>query len=120
MRKLTEMRKSSLDRLFMLKRDVSLAEDLTRLRICAQELLSVKVKRQIGSNRYLYFQLKIIVWVFLPIKAKEVPTVGLPSHHLMWGAHSRQNLMRARSVYLSARNVPWTSEKTLALMEDKA
>ena len=45
MRKLTEMRKSSLDRLFMLKRDVSLAEDLTRLRICAQELLSVKVKR---------------------------------------------------------------------------
>ena len=119
MRKLTEMRKSSLDRLFMLKRDVSLAEDLTRLRICAQKLLSVKVKRQIGSNRYLYFQLKIIVWVFLPIKAKEVPIVGLPSHHLMWGAQSRQNLMRARSVYLSARNVPWTSEKALALMEDK-
>ena len=52
------MRKSSLDRLFMLKRDVSLAEDLTRLRICAQELLSVKVKRQIGSNGYLHLQLK--------------------------------------------------------------
>ena len=119
MRKLTEMRKSSLDRLFMLKRDVSLAEDLTRLRICVQELLSVKVKRQIGSNRYLYFQLKIIVWVFLPIKAKEVPTVGLPSHHLMWGAHSRQNLMRAHFVYRSARSVPWMNERTLVLTEDK-
>ena len=29
----------------MLKRDVSLAEDLTGLRICAQELLSLKVIR---------------------------------------------------------------------------
>ena len=47
-----------MDRLFMLKRDVSLAEDLTRLRIYAQELLSVKIKRQIGSNGYLYLQLK--------------------------------------------------------------
>ena len=52
------MRKSSSDRLFMLKRDVSLAEDLTRFRICVQELFSVKVKRQIGSNGYLYLQLK--------------------------------------------------------------
>ena len=76
------MRKSSLDRLFMLKSDVSLAKDLTGLRICAQELLSVKVKRQIGSNGYLYLQLKITVWVFLPIKAKEVSTIGLPSHCL--------------------------------------
>ena len=42
----------------MLKRDVSLAKDLTGLRICAQELLSVKVKKQIGSNGYLYLQLK--------------------------------------------------------------
>ena len=57
-RKLTKMRKSSSDRLFMLKGDVSLAEDLTGLRICVQELLSVKVKRQIGSNGYLYLQLK--------------------------------------------------------------
>ena len=48
------MRKSSSDKLFMLKRDVSLAEGLAGLRICAQELLSVKVKRQIGSNGYLY------------------------------------------------------------------
>ena len=52
------MRKSSLDGLFMLKRDISLAKDLTELRICAQELLSVKVKRQIGLNGYLYLQLK--------------------------------------------------------------
>ena len=52
------MRKSSLNRLFMLKRGVSLAEDLIGFKVCAQELLSVKVKRQIGSNGYLYLQLK--------------------------------------------------------------
>ena len=57
----------------MLERDVSLAGDLTELRICAQELLSVKVKRQIGSNGYLYLQLKITVWVFSPIKLKKSP-----------------------------------------------
>ena len=45
------MRKSSSDRLFMLKRDVSLAEHLTGFKVYAQELLSVKVKRQIGSKR---------------------------------------------------------------------
>ena len=44
-RKLTEIRKSSLDRLFMLERDLSLARSLTELRICVQELLSAKVKR---------------------------------------------------------------------------
>ena len=66
------MRKSSSDRLFVLKRDVSSAKDLTGLRICAQELLSVKVKRQIGSNGYLYLQLKITVWVFPPIKANTI------------------------------------------------
>ena len=37
----------------------------------------------------------------------------------MWEAQSRQNLMRARSVYRSSRNKPWTSEKALALTEDK-
>ena len=63
----------------MLKRDVSLAEDLTELRICAQELLSVKVKRQIGSNGYLYLQLKITVQVFPPIKLKKSPP--LDYHH---------------------------------------
>ena len=44
-RKLTEMKKSSSDMLFMLERDLSLARSLTELRICVQELLSAKVKR---------------------------------------------------------------------------
>ena len=63
----------------MLKRDVSLAGDLTELRICAQELLSVKVKRQIGLNGYLYLQLKITVRVFPPIKLKK--SSPLDYHH---------------------------------------
>ena len=70
------MRKSSSDRLFMLKRVVSLAEDLIKLRICAQELLNVKVKGQIGSNGYLYLQLRMIVQVFPPIKLKKSPPLG--------------------------------------------
>ena len=65
----------------MLKRDVSLAEDLTGLKICAQELLSVKVKRQIGSKGYLYPQLKIIVPIFPPIKLKKSPP--LDYHHIV-------------------------------------
>ena len=69
------MRKSSSDKLFMLKRDVSLAEDLNGLRICVQELLSVKVKRQIGSKGYLYPQLKIIMRVFLPLMLKKSPAL---------------------------------------------
>ena len=73
------MRKSSSNKLFMMKRDMSLAEDLTELRICAQELLSVKVKRQIGSNGYLYLQLKIIVRVFPSLKLKKSPP--LDCHH---------------------------------------
>ena len=52
------MRKSSPERLFMLKEGVSLAEHLTEFKVCVQELLNVKVKRQIGSNGYLYPQLK--------------------------------------------------------------
>ena len=75
------MRKSSSNRLFMLKRDVSLAEDLIELRICAQELLSVKVKRQIGSNGYLYLQLKIILRVFPSIKSKK--SQPLDCHHIV-------------------------------------
>ena len=42
----------------MQKGDVILPENLTEFRVYAQELLSVKVKRQIGSNEYLYLQLK--------------------------------------------------------------
>ena len=73
------MRKSSSDKLFMLERDVSLAGNLTKLRICAQELLSAKVKRQIGSNRYLYLQLEITMRVFPLIKLKKSPP--LDYHH---------------------------------------
>ena len=39
------MRKSSSDKLFMLKEGVILAGHLTRFKVCAQELLDVKVKR---------------------------------------------------------------------------
>ena len=52
-------------------------------------------------------------------KVKEVPNVRLPLHRWMWEAPSHQNLIRARSVYRSARSVPWSGEKTLALTEDK-
>ena len=77
-RKLTEMRKSSSNRLFMLERDLSLAGSLTELRICALELLSAKVKRQISSNEYLYLPLKVTVWVFPPIKVRKSPPLD---HH---------------------------------------
>ena len=74
--------------------------------------------KEIDWFKWVFIPLiKITILVFPPIKAKEVPTVGLPSHRLMWGAQSRQHLMRMHSVYRSA--MPWTSEKALALMEDK-
>ena len=50
--------------------------------------------------------IKITARIFLPIKAREISTVGLPSHRLTWGAQSHQNLMPTRPVYRSARNVP--------------
>ena len=43
-RKLTEVRKSSSDRLFMLKDVVSLTRHLTKFKVCAQELLDAKLK----------------------------------------------------------------------------
>ena len=52
--KLTEGRKGSSNRLFMLEIDLNLDESLTKPRICALELLSEKVKRQISSKNYLY------------------------------------------------------------------
>ena len=58
-RKLTERRKGSSDRLFMLKMDLNLDESLTEPRICALELLSAKVKRQISSRNYLYLPSKV-------------------------------------------------------------
>ena len=75
------MRKSSSDRVFMLKRDMSLAGDLTELKICAQELLSAKVKRQIGLNGYLYLPLKTTLRAFPPIKLKKSPP--LDYHHIV-------------------------------------
>ena len=80
-RKLTERRKSSLDWLFMLERDLSLDGSLTEPRICAQELLSAKVKRQVRSNGNLYLPLKITVWVFPPIKVRKFQPSKSPSHH---------------------------------------
>ena len=56
--KLTEVRKNSSGRLFMLKEGVSSAEHLTKFKVYAQELLDVKVKWQISSNGYLYPQLR--------------------------------------------------------------
>ena len=50
--------------------------------------------------------IKITTLIFPPIKAKEIPTIGLPSHRLMWRAQSHQNLMRMRLVYQSTRSVP--------------
>ena len=43
-RKLTEVRKSSSGRLFMLKDGVSSTGHLTKFKVCAQELLDAKVK----------------------------------------------------------------------------
>ena len=77
-KKLTERRKSSSDRLFMLERDLNLDESLTEPRICALELLSAKVKRQIYSKDYLYLPLKVTVWIFPPIKVRKSPPLD---HH---------------------------------------
>ena len=70
-RKLTERSKSSSDGLFMLKRDLGLDGSLTEPRICAPELLSAKVKRQISSKDYLYLPLKVPVRIFPPIKVRK-------------------------------------------------
>ena len=58
-RELTEKRKGSSDRLFVLEIDLNLDESLTEPRICALELLSAKVKRQISSKNYLYLPSKV-------------------------------------------------------------
>ena len=80
-RKLTEMRISSSGRLFMLERNLSLAGSLIELRTYAQELLSVKVKRQVRSNENLYLPLKITVRIFPPIKVRKSQPSKSPSHH---------------------------------------
>ena len=77
-RKLTERRKSSSDRLFVLERDLNLDGSLTEPKICALELLSAKVKRQISSRNYLYLQSKVIARIFPPIKVRKSPPLD---HH---------------------------------------
>ena len=113
----------------MLERDVSLAGDLTELKICAQELLSAKVKRQIGSNGYLYLQLKITMGVFPLIKLKKSPP--LDSHRFIKAPmnarlvyrsnpyRSTKVLMTVRLVHRNARSMPWAGEEALTLTRDK-
>ena len=72
-RRLIERRKGSSDRLFMLEIDLNLDESLTEPRICALELLSAKVKRQISSRNYLYLPSKVIARIFPPIKVRKSP-----------------------------------------------
>ena len=77
-RELTEKRKSSSDRLFMLEIDLNLDEGLDEPRIYALELLSVKVKRQISSKNNLYLPSKVTARIFPLIKTRESPPLD---HH---------------------------------------
>ena len=77
-RELTEKRKDSSNRLFVLEVDLNLNQNLTEPKICALELLSAKVKRQISSKNYLYLPLKITVRIFPPIKVRKSPPLD---HH---------------------------------------
>ena len=77
-RELTEKRKGVSDRLFVLEIDLNLDESLDEPRIYALELLSAKVKRQIGSNNHLYLSSKVIAQIFPPIKARKSPSLD---HH---------------------------------------
>ena len=58
-RELTEKRKGSSDKLFMLEIDLNLDESLDEPRIYALELLSAKVKRQISSKNHSYLPSKV-------------------------------------------------------------
>ena len=70
-RELTEKRKGSSDRLFVLEIDLNLNEGLTEPKICTLELLSAKVKRQISSKNYLYLPSKVTARIFSPIKVRK-------------------------------------------------
>ena len=72
-RELTEKRKGASDRLFVLEIDLNLDESLTEPRICALELLSAKVRRQISSRNYLYLPSKVTARIFSPIKVRKSP-----------------------------------------------
>ena len=58
---------------------MSLDESSDEPRVYALELLSAKLKRQIRSKKHLCFLLRVTVRIFLPIKAKESPSLDL--HH---------------------------------------
>ena len=77
-RELTEKRKGSSDRLFMLEVDLNLDESLTEPKKCALELLSTKVRRQINSKNYLYLLSKVTARIFPPIKVRKSPPLD---HH---------------------------------------
>ena len=77
-KELTEKRKGSSDRLFVLEIDLNLDESLVEPRIYALELLSAKVRRQISSKNYLYLSLKVTARIFSPIKARKSPPLD---HH---------------------------------------
>ena len=79
-RELTERRKISSDGLFVLKRDLSLDGSLTEPRVCVPELLSAKVKRQIGSKKSFMLPIKSNCAGFPAYKGKEISTVRLSSH----------------------------------------
>ena len=78
-RELTERRKGTSDRLFVLEIDLNLDESLDEPRIYALELLSAKVKRQIGSNNHLYLPSKVTARIFPLIKVRKSPS--LDHHH---------------------------------------
>ena len=77
-RELTEKRKGSSDKLFVLEIDLNLDESLAEPRICVLELLSAKVKRQISSKNYLYLISKVTARIFPPIKVRKSPPLD---HH---------------------------------------
>ena len=77
-RELTEKRKGSSDRLFMLEIDLNLDESLDEPRIYVLELLSAKVKRQISSKNHLYLPSKVTARIFPPIKVRKSPPLD---HH---------------------------------------
>ena len=78
-RELTEKRKGSSDRLFVLEIDLNWDESLDEPRIYALEPLSAKVKRQISSKNHLYFPSKVTARIFPPIKERKSPP--LDHHH---------------------------------------
>ena len=68
---LQKKRKGSSDELFVLEINLNLDENLAEPIICALELLSAKVKRQISFKNYLYLPSKVTAQIFLPIKVRK-------------------------------------------------